>query len=273
MVHLLLHARFVKRMIRRKGGFFMPIDYTTHFTLRPGEVDFVGRWRPSSILTSMQDIATEHAEPLGFGRQTLLEQGLIWILSRTHVQMLDYPMMGDEVLMRTWAGVPNRFFFPRYFEMTAADGTPFGFASSLWLILDVNEHMVVPPSKCQFAFPDTSQWPAPLPLPERVLRVEGEALGRVREPVYTDLDINGHVNNTRYADWVCDALPLDILRTHAIDNLLLNYTREILPGCDVCCTLHRASNRFSLLGESADGAQIHFEAGGSLMPWHSDRRI
>lgn len=251
----------------------MTIDYTNRLKLRPGDVDLVGRWRPSAILTAMQDIATEHAEPLGFGRQILLERGLIWILSRTHVQMLDYPMMGDEVSMRTWAGVPNRFFFPRYFEMNAADGTPLGFASSLWLILDLNERAVIPPAKCQFEFPDTSHWPAPLPLPERVLRLECEASSRIREPAYTDLDINGHVNNTRYADWVCDALPLDVLRTHAIDNLLLNYTREILPGCDVRCTLHRSVNRFSLLGESTDGAQIHFEAGGSLTPWHSERRM
>ena len=28
---------------------------------------------------------------------------------------------------------------------------------------------------------------------------------------YSDTDINGHVNNTRYADFVCDALELENL--------------------------------------------------------------
>ena len=248
-------------------------EYSEHVLLRAGAVDFTGRWRPGAILESMQDLATRHAELLGFGRAAMLERNVIWILSRTHLRMQTYPMMDEEVVAHTWPGVPNRFFFPRHFLFTRPDGAALGAASSLWLVLELGARAILPPSKCGFAFPDTSGLTPPLPAPERVSRVEGEAARGVRVARYTDLDINHHVNNTRYADWVCDALPLEVLRAHCVENLLLNYAKEVLPGQAVHHSLVMDGERFSMAGESEDGAQTFFEAGGTLAPWHSDRRV
>jgi len=252
----------------------MQAELSRELALSAGMVDFTGRWRPSAILESMQDLAIAHSEALGVGRPVLLQRDIIWLLSRTHLHMREYPMMDERVCVRTWPGVANRFFFPRYFVFERPDGRRLGSAAQLWLLLDLNARSVVPPAKADLSFPDTSRMPAPLPLPDRVTRLEaGQCFTRERAAVYTDLDVNGHVNNARYADWVCDLLPLEALRARCVENLLLNYTKEVLPGPAVRCALTLAGPRFSMLGESAGDAQVYFEVGGTLTPWHSDRRV
>jgi acyl-ACP thioesterase len=254
------------------------VEHTARILLRANDVDFTGRWRPSAILMSMQQVATEHSALLGNSRADLLDRDMIWILSRTHLHMSAYPMLDEEVVMRTWPGTSNRFFFPRHFVIEGPDGARLGAIATLWLVLDLNARAVVPPAKAGLAFPDTSHLAPPLPTPERVQRVDGAVTVSERSAVYTDLDVNRHVNNTRYADWVCDALPLETLGTHCVENLLLNYSAEILPGQAVRCTLALAGERFSMYGESSnqadqEEARVCFEIGGSLAPWRSDRRV
>jgi acyl-ACP thioesterase len=236
-------------------------------TLTALDVDFTERWRPSAILTAMEKCATEHAELLGYGRDALLSRQLIWVMSRTHVRMDRYPVLNDQVLLRTWAYPPNRFFYPRCHVFETPQGEWLGAASTLWLAIDLAARQVVAPARAALPSPpDVSDIALPLPVPDRVTRLPGPADETVRLPVYSDLDVNGHVNNARYVDWLCDSLPLHVHKARAIHNLLINYTKEILPSTPVRCTLCLQENAFSMLGEARDGGQVFFEAGGDLMP-------
>ena len=45
---------------------------------------------------------------------------------------------------------------------------------------------------------------------------------------YSDLDINGHMNNTKYADVLVDALSVDELKDRFISEMQLNYSDGML---------------------------------------------
>ena len=47
---------------------------------------------------------------------------------------------------------------------------------------------------------------------------------------YTELDRNGHMNNTRYMDWVDDLLPSEFHRQHPARELTLCYLCEATEG-------------------------------------------
>ena len=51
-----------------------------------------------------------------------------------------------------------------------------------------------------------------------------------RRVSFTDLDRNGHMNNTVYADLICDALPLEVWRTHTATDVILYYHKEVPMG-------------------------------------------
>ena len=51
---------------------------------------------------------------------------------------------------------------------------------------------------------------------------------------YSDTDVNGHVNNARYADWLCDALGLETMREYRVKTMRLSYAAETMKGSPLC---------------------------------------
>ena len=47
---------------------------------------------------------------------------------------------------------------------------------------------------------------------------------------FSDLDVNGHMNNTRYLDWLCDLIPADFHREHPVKAVTICYMSEALEG-------------------------------------------
>ena len=47
---------------------------------------------------------------------------------------------------------------------------------------------------------------------------------------YSDLDVNGHMNNCRYMDWVSDTLPGSFHGSHRVSEFTVNYLSEAREG-------------------------------------------
>ena len=205
-----------------------------------------------------------HSEILGCGREPLLKQNAVWVLTRSEVQMDRYPGVGETVCVETFPMPNRRWFFPRYFIFRDADGSEIGCAGSLWALLDIHERRMCKPDPVIAMMPDNSDLTPPMGMPATVAECSGEPVCESRFPVYTDLDMNGHVNNTRYADWCCNALGIDTMRTQEFAAFAVNYNQEILPGCAVATALRRDGNTFSYSGFI--GGKRHFDVGGTLRP-------
>ena len=104
----------------------------------------------------------------------------------------------------------------------------------------------------------TPEEPEVIPEPEAGEPVEEEAI----LPRYTDIDINQHVNNTKYLDWCCNALGIEAMKEMCLCHIVLNYNAEVRPGQAVQAQLRRLGNDFSYCG-FVDGTR-HFDVGGTL---------
>ena len=242
----------------------MTKTYTERFRINSWQTDLNARIRPAALLEIMQEMAGTHADLLGIGRNMLLDQHLIWVLTRIEVQMARYPRFGETIEVETFPMPNRRWFFPRYFIFRDESGAQIGCAASLWVLLDVRERRMSRPDPVLHLMPDNSDLTPPLGLPATVTEVGGTLETALRRAVYTDLDMNGHVNNTRYLDWCCNALGVDTLRTMELAAFAVNYNQEILPGQEVRTELHRLGDAFSFSG--FDGDTRHFDVGGMLRP-------
>ena len=77
--------------------------------------------------------------------------------------------------------------------------------------------------------------------------------------------MNGHLNNTRYADIVCDAVPWEVWDRAQIEDFTISYHREVPRGESFALRRAQlAENQFYFDGEregkSAFEAQITFKA-------------
>ncbi|MBQ8556012.1 MAG: hypothetical protein IJ438_09100 [Clostridia bacterium] len=236
--------------------------YCEEILVRSYQTDVNAQMKPSAILEIMQEMAGAHAEMLGIGRRYLLPQNLAWVLTRLEVRMERYPQSGETFTAETFPMPNRRWFFPRYFVFRDREGHVIGCAGSMWVLLDIDSRKMAKPDVVLPFMPDNSDLTAPMGMPATVEEASGEAAADIRTPVYTDLDMNGHVNNTRYLDWCCNALGIETLRSQMIRQFAVNYNQEILPGQSVRTELRRAGDAFSFCGFEED--RRHFDVGGLL---------
>ena len=241
----------------------LPKTYCEKTLLLSRDCDLGCLWRPSAILTAMQETAGMHSHILGCGRETLVQKGVVWVLTRCEVQMEKEARMGSRLSIETFPMPLRRWFFPRYFVFRDEEGAQVGAAGTLWVLFDLEKRCMVAPGDVAGAIPDNSDLTPPLGVPGPVPRLTtGETAASARTPVYSELDVNGHVNNARYADWLCDALGLEVMREYRVKTMRLSYAAEIRPGQAMELRLTRDGLAYHLTG-SHEG-KTHFEIGGEL---------
>ena len=236
--------------------------YTQEFRIASYQADVSARIRPSAILEIMQEMAGAHAELLNVGRTRLLPMHLAWVLTRVEVRMERYPLSGEVITVETFPMSNRRVFFPRYFIFRDSEGRQIGCAGSLWVVLDINTRKMANAAEIVPLLPDNSDLTAPMGMPAMVEDVSGQMQEALCTPAYTDLDMNGHVNNTRYLDWCCNALGIDTMKASILKQFAVNFHQEILPGQEVHTVLQREDSRFSFSG--FEGDKRHFDVGGML---------
>lgn len=236
--------------------------YTQKVHITAAQTDLNARMKPSAILEIMQEAAGAHAEVIGVGRNMLLTHQLVWVITRAEVRMERYPVFGEDITVKTFPMPNRRWFFPRSFIFYDADGHQIGCAATLWVLLDVNARRMSKPDPVQPLMPDNSDLTPPLAMPSTVYELDAAPAIAEHLPLYTDLDMNAHVNNTKYIDWCCNALGIDVMKSNELSTFVLNYHQEIRPGQHIRTELRRDGDAFSFSG--FEGDVRHFDAGGSL---------
>lgn len=236
--------------------------YDETFRILTRHCDLKGTWRLSAILESMQEAAGAHSFLLGCGREELLRQNMVWVLSRSELHMHRYPHAGEKITLHTFPMPTRVYFFPRYYVFTDEHGEMIGKAGTLWLLLDTQTRKMLPPGNVARLIPDNRDLIVPMNLPSTVHNLQGEEFVSEYSPVYTDLDVNGHVNNTRYADWLCNTLGIDLMKQYEIESVIFNYNHEILPNQKIILRRILKDHQYHLVG-SVDQITA-FEIGGLL---------
>ena len=198
--------------------------YKQTFTLTDLHVDRFGRLKPSVLLYLAQEVAGKHAAMLGAGWEVLSQKHLFWAVIRHAVQITRLPVRGETVTVETWPMPTTRAAYPRSVIAYDETGCELFRTVSLWVLMDTQTRAMVLPGKSGVLVPGTLRGTelaapgslTPMPLAGRTERTVG----------YTELDRNGHMNNTRYLDWVTDLLPSTFHESHPLRQFTICYLSE-----------------------------------------------
>ncbi len=182
----------------------------------------------------MTAAANKHIDLLGEGYRALLDQGLVWVLSRMKLHFLRFPHVEEQITIRTWPKtIQQKLFFIRDYEIRSAEGKLLTAATSAWLMMNMQTRRLVPPAALQLNLPQNPDRQALTePLEKLTPPADGEERLRLRAG-YSAIDVVGHVNNARYIEWVCDAFPTFWYQGHSLETLQINYDREVHPEDEV----------------------------------------
>ena len=237
--------------------------YQEEMFLRTSMCDALGAWRPDAILECMQETAGAHSALLGLGRDVMDRMGVCWILSRVKVEMHRVPHALEKITVETWPMPTRHLFFPRSHVFCDEKGDVIGCANSLWMVMDLESRRVVKNDFVAAHMPDTSDFKSAAGIPATVRALAGEKETSQYSPVFTDFDLNRHVNNTKYMAWCLNALGAERLEKQCVQTFDVNYDAEILPGTQVQLELCEMDGAFSFLG-FADEKQ-RFAVSGRLV--------
>jgi len=207
--------------------------WTEDFIVRDYEVDAAGRLSVLTLCHLMQEAASNHARARGMALAQLLTENYAWLLSRMLVRLTGYPAWGDRIRIETWPTGVDKLFALRDFRATNGQGLVFAAATSAWLILDTTTRRLTRVEQFLDRFvldPDRRALPEKLLKLPRLKEADQERAFTVR---YRDLDINQHVNNVSYLEWVLESLPFDLRKEARLAELEVNFLGEAFFGDQV----------------------------------------
>ena len=172
--------------------------------LRSKDVDLYRRLRTSELFLLLQEAAIRHTEQLGMGREKTLDKGILWVLLMQRAEIMRMPEYDETVVLKSWPGRTMHLLFPRYYSLETSVGEPLLKASALWSLVDASTRKVVFPEKFGVEI-DGVVTGEEIAMPSSVRRSDC-----VRDQVFTVpysfVDLNGHMNNTRYFDLAEDCI-------------------------------------------------------------------
>ena len=202
--------------------------YQQDFHINDSCVDRYGRLKPSMMLFYAQDIAGRHCLELALDYDTLAQKRLFWAVTRHRVQVTRIPTRGETIHVETWPMPTTRVAYPRSIVAYDEAGHEVFRAISIWVLMNLDTRNMILPGKSGIQVSGISRG-TELALPRSLLPVvmKNHDSRTVR---FTDLDRNGHMNNTRYFDWIDDLISSDFHADHPVKEFTICYHSEAREG-------------------------------------------
>ena len=239
------------------------------FPVRYAEVGSNGEATMVTIADLIQECACNHAQGIwGVGQSMPAEMAranLAWVCTRLHLRVRKYPKWGEKVAVSTWFEPQGKIAARRDYAITDAQtGECMGEATSQWVVFNLGSRRMarIPNSVLEdFKFQSLQQQVmeegyAADKLPD-VSEVGGACAAPITHNVRrNDMDMNGHVNNVVYVQWLLESVPPETWEKHVLSEIILEYRSECNFGDSVtatCCEIEEANDTYVLLHKLARG--------------------
>ena len=211
--------------------------YSKSFTVQFSETDFTLKLKLYALVNKMQETSSLHAEELGMGYEELEKHNLGWIISKYRINLDTYPKWEDTLTIETWPSAKDKLFAMRSFRIYNQNKEQIGSIYSAYVLIDSKTGR---PQR-------TSAMPKELPVVieegiQELLRfkIPKDPLSSYTRTVhYTDLDINMHMNNACYVQWIEDAFPLDHHKNMAIKDIQVNFISGATIGEEIDVSVYK----------------------------------
>ena len=190
------------------------------------DVDSNLNLRVPSIFKFFQQVSSNHSEKLGVGKSNTIDKNMCWIITRFKVEIYDYPKLNDEIIVSTHPGETNKFLFPRHYQIYDHKGNLLVSGCAIWLVLNQETRRIVTKPfgdnefKAEHSKDDISL-PTAIDVNDKLEEYEK------RKVRYNDTDLNGHLNNTKYIDYILDVRDRGFYNNHLLKEIIISYEKEI----------------------------------------------
>ena len=190
-------------------------------------VNFTGDVRLSALvdmmlLTSEKQLHEADAD----SSEMVKNNGLGWVVVQYHMDVTTMPKLGQKIKITTQATSYNKYFFYRDFWIDDENGKRMVEAKSAFVLIDIKERKIVGAADRlddKFGAVETTK----LDRFPRVRVPEDFDFEQAQHIGYYNIDVNKHVNNSYYFDWMVDTLDIDFIADHRLKSMDIKYEKEL----------------------------------------------
>lgn len=188
----------------------------------------------AKLIDYLNNTAGYHSDSIGYSFESLWKRGYCWILLSWNISIDRLPQLSEKIQIETWVSQIKRCFAYREFLVRDNQKQIIVRASSQWIFYDINKKR---PAQIHSIFFDHWKINQEKACPCSILNSS-----LLKKPVYQnkesifiiqqeDIDILGHVHNSKYLDWVIKVKPKVIQQQYDLTYLQILYHHEITyPG-------------------------------------------
>ena len=208
----------------------IPVTYTQTYTICRHDGDHHGNAKPGALLRYGQQIATMHAEAAGLNDELYAATHTAYVLAKLALHIDRTPRVDETLTVITRPERCKRAVNKRITFFYDAAGQQVAVLDSRWVLIDTDKRLIL--RKHPEAFNDCWAEDVPFELPMKMVKAAPEDCAPAGEytATYSRCDMNGHMNNTRYVDILCDALPWNVWDEGEVRDLKVYYHREVPRG-------------------------------------------
>ena len=210
---------------------------------------------PDVILLSLQVSGMQSIE-LGVSDKAILENyNLVWIITDYDIEVDRLPRFAEEITIETEALSYNRLFCYRRFTIYDETGQELIHMMATFVLMD-RDSRKVHAVESEIVAPYQSDFDKKL--------IRGSKYDSLNEPIikdyhvrFYDLDMNGHVNNSKYLDWIFEVMGADFLTHYIPKKINLKYVKEVRPGGVITSAVERTGleSKHEITSDGATNAQ------------------
>lgn len=183
--------------------------------------------RLDALLLLLQEAAILHSEKVGFTEAYMSATKSGWVLNKLSLLMDYLPMMREKITIKTWSRELKSFKAIREFEIYK-DNHCIGRASTQWFFIDLGQKRLKRISDEVKNFYGETPIDVGIDLETFDIKENNfeETLTKQHTLRANDIDSNGHLNNTVYAQFVADVMK-NLVPHFSYKQFNIIYKREV----------------------------------------------
>jgi medium-chain acyl-[acyl-carrier-protein] hydrolase len=219
------------------------------------DIDYKNNIKIKSMLSFLEDVGGIHSNKVGYGLLDIPKKKRSWILLNWKVKFIRRPHYAETLRIKTWTRAMDKLYAYRDFEVYDENNKIVALASSKWVCVNTEKMSVI---KIEDALIDAYTL-------ENEYVFEDE-IEKLKEPEsYIDsckikitrdmIDVNGHVHNLNYIDFVSQILPYEVMQN--AKNVEVMYKKEIKENDIIKCSYAKINDTYYAVIKSEDEKNLH----------------
>lgn len=194
--------------------------FDKQFELRYFEMNTLGLATPTIMLALLEETAADHCHAINQSLFDLVKKNIGWVLVSGVFKMERYPKYKEKITIRTWLSSYSSIKGYRENIIFDENQNIIGRAKGLWVFFDIEKRKPIPifnDIKEKWGY--TKEEAIDTNIKKKIDAIDSADYIKNFRVNRFDTDMNKHVNNIRYLQWVIESIPENIVDTHYLHKI------------------------------------------------------